>query len=60
MCCSRLQSAIGIGDGTPGVVVKVAFNIAGNHSTESSDEVINLSGGRTSDSVCDANSLQNS
>jgi hypothetical protein len=38
--------------------VEMAFNVARNHTAKSSDQVIYLSGGRTSDSICNANSLQ--
>ena len=55
--CSGFKSAVGIRNGTAGVVVEVALNVTADDTTESSDQVVYLSRACTTDSVCYADSV---
>lgn len=53
-----LQSGIGIGDGTPGIVVEVTLDITADDPSEGSDEVVDLSRIGTSDGIRYTDSVQ--
>ena len=52
-----LEGTVCVGNGTARVVVEVALNVAADDTTKSSDEVVDLSGGSTADSVSDTDSV---
>lgn len=57
MSGTSLEGTVGVGNGTARVVVEMALDVAADDTTESSDEVVDLSRGSTADSVSDTDSV---
>ena len=53
-----LQSGVGVGDGTSGIVVEVALDVTADDTSEGPDEVVNLSRVGASDGIGDTDSVQ--
>lgn len=57
MSGTSFQGAVGVGDGTSGIVVEMRLNVTADHTAESSDQIINLSWRGTTDCVCDTDAV---
>lgn len=52
MGSASLESAVGVGNGTAGIVVEMGLDIARNDTTKGADQVVDLSWAGTTNSVC--------
>jgi len=57
MRCTCLESTESICNGTARIVMEMAFNITAHNASQCSHEVVNLSGVRTANSVCNADTV---
>ena len=57
MSGTGLKGTVCVGNGTARVVVEMALDVAADDTTESSDEVVDLSGRSTTDCVGDTDSV---
>lgn len=55
MSCTSLQSTESVGNGTPGVVVEVTFDITPDDSSKGPHQVVDLAWSRYADGVRDTN-----
>lgn len=57
MGCASLQSTIGIGNCTASVIVEMSLDIAADNTSQSSDQVVDLSWRCASNGICNTNTV---